>query len=114
MAYANGVNLPLDGIDPEKYAIYAKILFGIVGGGGGVVWLPGSGPTPVDPEPFKVWTALPRAKRDALLGVALSELAILVDDKASRQRIRSAALALVSRSLTRLRQRERAAARRDA
>jgi hypothetical protein len=57
-------------IDPsilDRFTVGGEVLFGVVGGGGGVIWLPGDGPIPVDPEPF-------RAAFDALpVGVAFYE-----------------------------------------
>jgi len=90
-------------IDPSRYSIYAKILFGLTGGGGGVVWLPGSGPVPVDPEPFKTWSALSPTKRDLLVGLALSELANLISDGRIRQEMRMAGVKLVKQAAGELR-----------
>jgi len=85
-------------IDPSKYAIYARILFGLTHGDGGVIWLPGTGPVPVDPEPFKTFSAMSPRKRDAMVGLAISELSNLVYDGASREEIRRAGLRLLKRS----------------
>jgi hypothetical protein len=52
-------------IDLSKYTIYAKILFGLTGGGSGVIWLPGVGPVPGRPG-------------------ALQSFLCTVDDKARR------------------------------
>lgn len=35
-----------------NWTLVAEILFGLVHGGGGVIILPGSGPVPIDPDPF--------------------------------------------------------------
>jgi hypothetical protein len=85
-------------IDVSKYAIYAKILFGLTGGGSGVIWLPGVGPVPVDPEPFRVFSALSPIKRDVLLGLAFSEMANLVHDGVSREEVQRAGLKMLKRA----------------
>ena len=84
--------------DPRKYALYVKVLFGLIGGGSGVVWVPGVGPVPVDPEPFKVFAALSPAKRDVLVGLAVSEMSNLVFDGAARDEIQKAGLTLLKRA----------------
>ena len=95
-----GVSVGL--VDPSRYAIYAKILFGLIGGGSGVVWLPGTGPVPVDPEPFKTWSSLSPERRDVLVGLALSELANLISDGKVRQEIKTAGLRLVKQAANQL------------
>ena len=52
----------------DEYAIFATILVGLTGGGGGWIILPGTGPIPIDPEPFRTWRSLPVSKRDLLAG----------------------------------------------
>jgi hypothetical protein len=89
--------------DLSKYSIYAKILFGLIGGGGGVIWLPGVGPVPVDPEPFKAWSTLSSTKRDVLVGLALSEIANLIHDGKVRQDVKKAGLKLVKHAASQLR-----------
>jgi hypothetical protein len=85
-------------IDPDRWAIYARILFGLVGGGGGVIWLPGSGPVPVDPEPFKVFTTMSPRKRDVLVGLAISEMANLIYDGSLRHKVQSAGVELMKQA----------------
>jgi hypothetical protein len=89
--------------DLSKYSIYANILFGLTGGGGGVIWLPGVGPVPVDPEPFKAWSTLSPTKRDVLVGLALSEIANLIHDGKVRQDVKKAGLNLVKQAASQLR-----------
>jgi hypothetical protein len=90
-------------IDPDRWSISAKIFFGLIGGGGGVIWLPGTGPVPVDPEPFKLLSALSPRKRDVLLGLALSEMANLVYDGTSRQELEMVGLRLLKESAQQIR-----------
>jgi hypothetical protein len=40
-------------IDLSRWAIGGRVMFGLIGGGNGVIWLPGVGPVPVDPEPIQ-------------------------------------------------------------
>jgi len=89
--------------DLSKYSIYAKILFGLIGGGSGVIWLPAVGPVPVDPEPFKAWSTLSPSKRDVLVGLALSEIANVIHDGKVRQDVKKAGLTLVKRAASQLR-----------
>jgi len=89
-------------IDPNRWILVAKILFGLVGGGGGVIWLPGTGPVPVDPEPFKTLSQMSPRQRDLLLGLAVNELASLVADAAARTELQTAAIKLTQRSAGRL------------
>ncbi len=51
LAYA--YDLPFDPpVGGNGWLLVARILFGLTGGGGGVILLPGSGPVPIDPDPF--------------------------------------------------------------
>jgi hypothetical protein len=90
-------------VDASKYSIYAKILFGLTGGGGGVIWLPGVGPVPIDPEPFKAWSTLSPTKRDVLVGLALSEIANLIHDGKVRQDVKRAGVKLAKQAASQLR-----------
>jgi hypothetical protein len=46
----------------DRFSLGADIWFGVAGGGGGVIFLPGVGPIPIDPEPFReAFAALPVA-----------------------------------------------------
>jgi hypothetical protein len=74
----------------DEYAIFATILVGLTGGGGGWIFLPGTGPKPVDPEPFRTWKSLPVSKRNLLVGLALSEIASMIHDKTARELVQKA------------------------
>ncbi|HET6757129.1 MAG TPA: hypothetical protein VFH21_05910 [Burkholderiales bacterium] len=63
-----------------------------------MIILPGTGPIPVDPEPFKVWMSLSSSKRDLLVGLALSEIASLISDKKSKQQVKKAGLDLAEKA----------------
>jgi hypothetical protein len=89
------VNVHLD------FALFVNILFGLIGGGGGVVLRP-SGPRPIDPEPFSEWNGLPQSKRDVIMGLALTEIATFIDDKDVRQRVKAAGQDLTSKAATKM------------
>jgi hypothetical protein len=61
----------------------ADILFGLTAGGGGVIWLPGSGPVPVDPEPFRRWRDLRREQRDYVIAQISYAYTLLLRDPSS-------------------------------
>jgi len=90
------VTMPLD------FALFVNILFGLIGGGGGVVVQPGGGPRPVDPEPFRQWQALPASKRQLIMGMALTELTSFIDDAEVRQLVTQAGQALTTKAAARL------------
>ena len=99
--YAQGVAYVITGftaldssIDVDKWAIYAVILFGIIGDGGGVIVLPGGGGGPIDPEPYRQWITMTPAKRDVYLSLMIRDMASLVDDERARKQIKDAATAL--------------------
>jgi hypothetical protein len=93
LVYAYG--LPANPIDrlrlDRDWSRYADILFGLIRGGPGVIIKPGSGPVPVDPEPFVDWRDLDRSVRLRLVGEALQRLATLVDDEKVATRVADAA-----------------------
>jgi hypothetical protein len=60
-----------------RWKLVAKILFGVIGDGGGVVWIPGTGPVPIDPwGPLMIDRVSPDV-RDILAALAVHELAAL-------------------------------------
>ena len=89
-------------IVPLDFALFVNILFGLIGGGGGVVVQPGSGPKPVDPEPFRQWQALPASKRELIMGMALTELMSFIDDSEARQLVKQAGQALTTKAAARI------------
>jgi hypothetical protein len=86
---------------PLDYAIFAEILWGLIGGGGGVIVRPG-GPRPIDPEPFARWNSLPASKRNLIMGLALTETASFIDDKDASQQVRKAGQDLARKAAARL------------
>jgi hypothetical protein len=85
--------------DPDRWRMVVEILFGVIQDGGGIILGP-HGPKPVDP-----WGPLRRmsaAKRDVLLGLALSELAELVDDEASRHAAADQSTRVIAAAVERL------------
>jgi hypothetical protein len=86
---------------PLDWAIFAEILWGLIGGGGGVIVRPG-GPRPIDPEPFARWNSLPAAKRNLIMGLALTETASFIDDKDASQQVKKAGQDLARKAAARL------------
>jgi hypothetical protein len=87
---------------PLDFALFVNVLFGLIGGGGGVVVQPGSGPRPVDPEPFRQWEALPASKRRLIMGMALTELTSFIDDAEAQTLVRQAGEVLTVKAAARL------------
>lgn len=87
---------------PVDFALFVNILFGLIGGGGGVVVQPGIGPKPVDPEPFRQWRSLPASKQQLIMGMALTELTSFIDDAEARQLVKQAGEALTTKAATRI------------
>lgn len=83
---------------PDLVAIL--ILGGVIYGGSGVVILPGGPPIPVGP--WRVWERLAADKRDALLGLALDELAQRIENVETRDAVRKAMLTAARTSVDRL------------
>lgn len=73
------------------------ILFGVIQDGGGIVFKPGVGPIPIDP-----WGPLEHLapeKRDVLAGLALTELADLFADSATRKDVSRAGVTAIKRAV---------------
>ena len=84
---------------PELVAIL--IFGGVIYGGSGTVVLPGGPPIPVGPWE-RVWKSLSADRRDALVGLALDQLALRLDNAGARAAVRTAALTSVRASVERL------------
>jgi hypothetical protein len=90
---------PLDRLRLDRdWSRYADILFGLIRGGPGVVVKPGSGPVPVDPEPFVGWRDLDRSVRQRVVAEALVRLAAEVEDRKLSERVAEAAKAVAKRA----------------
>jgi probable HAF family extracellular repeat protein len=76
----------------------------LVGGSGWVISLKGGRPPQPVPPPEQAWLGLTAAKRDALMGLVLDELARSIPDAATRERVQTELLDGVQASLARLRQ----------
>jgi len=83
--------------------LVARILFGLTGSGDGLIWQPGTEPVPVDPKPFKIWSALLSTKRDLLSGLAVSEMADLIHDRKSRQAMKTVGVKLMKAAASQMR-----------
>jgi hypothetical protein len=80
----------LDPIDPEHFNLLAKMLIGVTGGGGGLVWIPGEGIVPIDPDPYKFLENLSPAERDVVIGLAVRQLADMADNAEVRASLEAA------------------------
>jgi hypothetical protein len=69
-------------------AIYARVLFGVTQGGNGVVIIPGEGPVPVDPEPFRLWSSLSAAQRTYVIDRVGYAYRLLLRDPSSPEALR--------------------------
>jgi probable HAF family extracellular repeat protein len=88
--------------DLSKYAIaFIALIGGVEAGAGGIGILPGGKPVPIDPHG---WRALSPAERDLRIGLAVSRVAALLDDRGSARTIERAAKEIVRRSVAKLEQ----------
>lgn len=84
-----------------RWAVVARILFGVTNDGGGVIWVPGQGPIPIGPWTPNMEEVTPGV-RDILASLAAFELSGLVEDDVSRTAVRRAAINAVKRSADQL------------
>jgi peroxiredoxin len=86
--------------EPYWAAVALLIFGGVIWGGGGVVITPGGKPIPVPPgDPMR---HLPVEKRDALIGLAASELARRISDPVSRRDLERSGLKALDAAVKRL------------
>jgi hypothetical protein len=87
-----------DLLDGSRWTAIATILFGVIQDGGGVI-IVGGKPIPIDPwGPLRhsLWSAManphdaPPAVRDALVGLAMTQLTSLVSSPKDRRRLERA------------------------
>lgn len=90
--------VPLD----RQWKMAARILFGVTTDGGGLIWVPGRGPIPIDPwGPMQIEEVTPEV-RNALAAMAVYEMAALSEDSASARSMQKAALSSLRRAADRL------------
>jgi len=86
-------------------AIISILFGGVIYGGGGWSWTPGSPPQPVPPRneklPFQ-FDAMPDEKRDLVIGLALLELTGLVNDPAQRKTIQRSTIGLMRSAIDKI------------
>ena len=98
------IPLPFD-CEPPRFndhrwdRLVAFILFGIINDGGGLQWVPGTGPVPVDP-----WGPLSPAERDVLTSLAISRMASQITEPSVSTSIRTTAVAGIVQAAKRLEQ----------
>jgi probable HAF family extracellular repeat protein len=86
---------------PLSELVAILIFGGVTVDGGGWVILPGGPPIPVGPWEAG-WANLPAAKRDALVGLALDEVAKYIQDRKAREAIRRSILENVRKEVDRM------------
>jgi hypothetical protein len=83
----------------DKWNAVVHILFGVIGGGGGVTYYPSGKPgPPIDPLPLRLRN-LSSAKRDIIVGIAISELAEILSDSKSKLELEKTGISVISRAL---------------
>jgi subtilisin family serine protease len=82
----------------QAYAVSVQILLGLTGGGAGVVLPHGGPPVPVDPG----WDVLAPETQDVLLGLAVTELAMGINDLEARRALRQAGREVIERAAQRI------------
>ena len=99
-----GVLFPIR-LDLGRWAAVVTILFGVIQDGGGVIRKPGGGGGPIGPwgpdGPIGPLFLAPE-KRDVLLGLALTELAVLASDDKTRQSIEQIGIATMRGAVARI------------
>lgn len=75
----------------ENYLEYVYILFGLIEGGSGVVWVPGKGPVPVDPG-WGTSIKIAAPQRDLIAALAVSEITRTIEDQSARTKLNDAAV----------------------
>jgi hypothetical protein len=86
-------------------AIISILFGGVIYGGPGWRWIPGSPPTPVPPRGDRLqfqFDEMPNEKRDLVVGLALLELTALVDDPAQRKTIQRSTIGLMRSAIEKI------------
>ena len=86
-------------IGPHLPMLTIQILVGVIGGGSGWGYTGGGHPVPIDPEPFR---HLEPGARDALVALAIDQLARSIRDPGSRALVRMGALTSIEQTIARL------------
>jgi Common central domain of tyrosinase len=93
--------LPMLPIDTHKWAAVVQIIFGVTNDGGGLGITPGGKPIPIDPwGPLR---QLAPAKRDILLGLALSEMATIAHSDVAHENIKKLGVKVIGEGMEQLR-----------
>jgi hypothetical protein len=88
-------------IDPKHFRIMAKVLVGVTQGGGGLLWVPGEGIVPIDPDPLKFLESLSPAERDVVIGLAVRELGAMASDPETRSALEAAGSRVIKDAVAR-------------
>ena len=82
--------------------LVADNVIGLIHGGSGFIFLPGSGPVPVDPAPFHEWESFSPQERDVVTGVAIHNMAKTISDKQLREKVEACGLETIQNAVDRL------------
>ena len=83
----------------DKWRTMVYILFGVIGGGGGVTYTQSGKPgPPVDPLPLRLRSLSP-AKRDIIAGLAITELAEILSNSKSKLEIQKFGISIMTRAI---------------
>jgi hypothetical protein len=86
-----------------RWVLVAFILFGVSQDGGGVIFVPGRGPVPIDPwGPLIDMSRVSPGVRDAMASLAIHELAGLIEDEEAQRAMKRVALSSVKRAADKL------------
>jgi hypothetical protein len=81
-------------------AVFTLLLGGVIYGGAGIGITPGLKPKPIDPNPPLL--RLPKDKQDILIGLAITEIASIINDPESRVATESAGLEVMTKAIEEL------------
>lgn len=85
----------------DKYLSAVYILFGLIDDSPGVIWVPGKGPIPVDPDWGPLAEVSP-AKRDLLAALAVTDIAETVSEPGARRALNAAAVGAMHDAVARM------------
>lgn len=82
-----------------RWAAVMRVLFGVIGGGGGLGVTPGGQPVPIDPEEsLRRWQRLSPARQERTLARLIGEAGGLVRDPRSRRKLERIATTLLRKT----------------
>ena len=86
----------------DNYVSWVYILFGLVDDTPGVIWIPGRGPVPVDPDWLPISKIGAGPARDLIAALMVSEITRTIDDPATKAALNDAAVDAMRGAVERL------------